>query len=159
MKRGQLFLDAQHSDVDSGRSLAFAPGLLVVLSVQDFLQKALPAAEEMLSPWLLTQSLNLIHSWRGVGKTHVALGIAYAVASGGQFLNWSAVKPRKVLYIDGEMPACALQERLADITVAAGLEPAPGMLPPHYPGPAARADAGPRHRRRPRGRQRDSRRH
>ena len=99
-----------------------------MLSVQDFLQKALPAREEMLSPWLLTQSLNLIHSWRGVGKTHVALGIAYAVASGGTFLNWSAVRPRKVLYIDGEMPACALQERLADITVAAGLEPAPGML-------------------------------
>jgi hypothetical protein len=128
VRRGQQFLDARSSDSHSGGSPALSDDPLVVLSVQDFLQKTLPAREEMLSPWLLTQSLNLIHSWRGVGKTHVALGIAYAVASGGAFLNWSAVKPRKVLYIDGEMPACALQERLADITVAAGLEPDPGML-------------------------------
>jgi hypothetical protein len=25
-----------------------------------------------------------------IGKTHVALGIAYAVASGGEFLGWKA---------------------------------------------------------------------
>ena len=124
LRRGQVFLDER---VDGAiQTSDHEP--LVVLSVQDFLQRALPAREEILSPWLLTQSLNMIHSWRGVGKTHVALGIAYAVASGGTFLNWTAPKARKVLYIDGEMPAAALQERLASIALAAGLEPAPGML-------------------------------
>jgi hypothetical protein len=70
----------------------------------------------------------MIRSWRGVGKTHAALGIAFAVASGGTFLTWSAPKARRVLYIDGEMPATALQERLAAINVSADVDPAPGML-------------------------------
>jgi DNA-binding CsgD family transcriptional regulator len=55
---------------------------------------------------------------RGVGKTHVALNIAYAVASGGEFLGWKADKPRGVLYLDGEMPAVVMQERLASITTS-----------------------------------------
>lgn len=40
------------------------------------------------------------------------MGIAYAVATGSTFLKWSAPAPKKVLYIDGEMPACLMQERL-----------------------------------------------
>jgi hypothetical protein len=124
VERGQGYLDAPVPSRDAGRELA----PLEAVDVVDFLQMTLPAREEILTPWLLTQSLSLIHSWRGVGKTHVALGIAYAVASGGSFLHWSAAKPRKVLYIDGEMPATALQTRLADIAVDAGSEALPGML-------------------------------
>jgi hypothetical protein len=71
--------------------------------------------EQILAPWLLTQSLNMIYAWRGVGKTHVALGIAYAVATGGQFLCWTASKRRKVMYLDGEMPGASIQNRLANL--------------------------------------------
>ncbi|CAN5390351.1 hypothetical protein BH11PSE11_BH11PSE11_12300 [soil metagenome] len=68
--------------------------------------------EQILSPWCLTQSLNMIYAWRGVGKTHVALGIAFAIATGGAFLCWRASKRRKVIYLDGEMPGASLQTRL-----------------------------------------------
>lgn len=71
--------------------------------------------EQILSPWLLTQSLNMLYAWRGVGKTHVALGIAYAAATGGKFLCWTATKRRKVMYLDGEMPGASLQNRLANL--------------------------------------------
>lgn len=71
--------------------------------------------EQILSPWLLTQSLNMIYAWRGVGKTHVALGIAYAIATGGAFLCWQAAQRRKVMYLDGEMPGASLQTRLANL--------------------------------------------
>lgn len=128
IERGQRFLDAQEPVEGSPRLPGLRREPLVVVSLEQFLNAALPAREEMLSPWLLTQSLNMVHAWRGVGKTHVALGIAYAVASGGEFLGWRAAKPHRVLYIDGEMPAPALQERLADITLSAGVEPAPNML-------------------------------
>jgi putative DNA primase/helicase len=57
----------------------------------------------------------MLYAARGTGKTHVALGIAFAVATGTAFLKWRAPKPRRVLLIDGEMPAAALQERLAGI--------------------------------------------
>jgi hypothetical protein len=59
-----------------------------------------------------------------MGKTHISLGIAYAVASGGTFLTWNAEKPAGVLFVDGEMPAAALQERLAAIVTSYDKEPA-----------------------------------
>ena len=47
-----------------------------------------------------------------VGKTMFSLSLALAVAGGGSFIGWEAPKPRKVLFIDGEMPIQDLQERL-----------------------------------------------
>src|SRR5262249_11530194 len=55
------------------------------------------------------------HAWRGGSKTWLALGIGCAVAGGGRFLKWAAPKPRRVLYVDGEMPLVTIQERLAGI--------------------------------------------
>ena len=74
--------------------------------------------ELILSPWLPKQGLAMLYAKRGVGKTHVALNIAYAVASGGSFLGWQADKPRSILYLDGEMPAATMQERLASIVMS-----------------------------------------
>jgi putative DNA primase/helicase len=51
------------------------------------------------------------------------MGIAYAVAVGGHFLKWHAPQPRNVLYIDGEMPAAAMQERLRRISLSEDLRP------------------------------------
>jgi hypothetical protein len=128
VERGQRFLD-RAIEKESASTLPISTSdALVVVDVHDFLATALPARQEILSPWLLSQSLNMIHSWRGVGKTHVALGIAFAVASGGSFLHWQAAAAREVLYVDGEMPASALQERLAAINLSASTEPQPGKL-------------------------------
>lgn len=88
------------------------PTALEVTSVADFIRKELPPREHILAPWLPVQGLTMIYAPRGIGKTHVALGIANAVANGTTFLNWNAPKPRSVLYLDGEMPATLMQERL-----------------------------------------------
>jgi len=101
---------------------------LNVLSLHDFLETSFPERESLLSPIILTQSLSMIHAWRGLGKTHVGLGIAYAVASGGEFLKWRSPQPRGILYLDGEMPGSALQERLAAITAASDRKPLPGYF-------------------------------
>ena len=74
-----------------------------------------PEREHILSPWLTTQGLAMIYAERGIGKTHISLGIAYAVASGGEFLKWKAPKARGVLFIDGEMQGNVLQERFKAI--------------------------------------------
>ena len=84
----------------------------------------LPARAMVLAPILPAQGIAMAFAPRGVGKTHVALNAAYTVAEGGSFLRWHAPEPRKVLYIDGEMPATALQERLNAIQTAS---------PPIYP--------------------------
>ncbi len=94
-----------------------------VLSLEELLNKDIPPRENLLSPWLPSQGLAMVYAPRGVGKTHFGLGVAYAVASASQFLIWQADKPSGILYLDGEMPACVLQERLAKIVEAESVEP------------------------------------
>ena len=102
---------------------------LVVLAVEELLAREIKPREMLLDPILPEQGLAMLYAYRGVGKTYIALGIAAAVASGGSFLRWTAPRPRRVLYVDGELPAKTLQERSA--MILAGLEnvePAPGSL-------------------------------
>jgi putative DNA primase/helicase len=65
----------------------------------------------------------MIYAGRGVGKTRIAMGAAYAVASGADFLRWRAIRPRRVLYLDGEMPAELMQERAIALMQAAEQHP------------------------------------
>lgn len=74
----------------------------------------------MLAPWLPDKGLAMVFAPRGVGKTWFALSVAHAVATGGAFLRWRAQRPRRVLDIDGEMPAIALQGRYAAVVDGAG---------------------------------------
>jgi hypothetical protein len=91
---------------------SYHTGVLTPISASGLLSYEFPPRETLLSPWLPSQGLAMLHAYRGVGKTHVALGVASAVATGGKFLTWQAEKPRKVLFLDGEMPGVVLQERL-----------------------------------------------
>lgn len=93
------------------------------VSLPDLLALDLPQREPMLTPWLTEQSLSMLYAWRGIGKTWLALSIGYAVASGSAVLGWQAPRKRKVIYIDGEMPARVLQSRLAMIVASFDNEP------------------------------------
>jgi hypothetical protein len=72
----------------------------------------LPPRHAILDPILARHSLVMLYGPRGLGKTFVGLGIAVAVASGGSFLKWRAPRPQRVLYLDGEMPAVEMKQRL-----------------------------------------------
>lgn len=100
----------------------------VMVDTDGLMAARFPPRKQLLSPWLLSQSLSMIYAPRGVGKTHVALGIAYALASGGRFLGWSAAQPVRVAYLDGEMPGADLRERVRRIAEAAGEAAKPGHL-------------------------------
>lgn len=120
--RGASFLDARAEAARKGS----AP--LVTVGLHDFIAMDFPPREALVAPFLLRQSLTMIYGWRGIGKTHVSLGVSYAAAVGGSFLKWHAPKPVKVLYVDGEMPASALQARLTAIIASSGIEPPEGYL-------------------------------
>ena len=99
------------------------------IMLEDFLARQFPPRETLLAPWLPAKGLAMVFAPRGIGKTHFALNVAYAVASGGSYLMWQASRPHKVLLLDGEMPAVALQERLASIVGNALSEPpGPGYI-------------------------------
>ncbi|HME86144.1 MAG TPA: AAA family ATPase [Roseiarcus sp.] len=96
---------------------AYTKGLKV-LDGEELLKADFPPRTSMFSPWLPEKGLAMIYGTRGVGKTWIALSIAHAIACGGEFLCWGAARPRRVLYIDGEMPAQTLQERYAAVVGA-----------------------------------------
>ncbi len=134
IERGAAFLDARllaqkKIPVSDAVKLALhdwshdpARARLAVVSLGDFLELEIPIPEMLLDPIITRQSLSMVYAWRGVGKTWFGLGCAYAIASGGKFLGWTAPKSRRVLYLDGEMPAAALQKRLALIVAGSETE-------------------------------------
>ncbi|WP_439545292.1 AAA family ATPase [Sandarakinorhabdus sp.] len=89
------------------------PPRLQPMALGDFLKLDLPPREMLLGPIIAERSLGMIFATRGIGKTHLVIGMAIAAGTGTSFLQWTAPKPCRVLLIDGEMPAVALQERLA----------------------------------------------
>ena len=93
---------------------AYKRGLNPV-NAQELLTRQFPPRNTILIPWIPQQGLVMVHGPRGLGKTHIGLNVAYAVASGGAFLGWQADQPRRVVYIDGEMPASHLKQRFAAI--------------------------------------------
>jgi len=80
----------------------------------------LAPTEMVMSPWLPVQGVSFIYAATGVGKTLFTLNIAYAIAGGGKFLKYQCPKPRKVLYIDGEMSYKEVYFRYTDIVKQQG---------------------------------------
>jgi hypothetical protein len=101
---------------------------LECVTAQDLLDLKIAPREMLLAPVLPTQGLTMLYSKRGLGKTYMSLSIACAVASGDEFLGWRAPRPRPVLFVDGELPAATLRDRLAAVTKSMVKTAAPGML-------------------------------
>ena len=95
------------------------PERLRPIDLKQFLALPIKRREMVVDPIIPEKGLAMLYAPRGVGKTHVAIGIAYAAAAATKFLKWRAPKRRRVLLIDGEMPAATLQERLASIVANA----------------------------------------
>lgn len=78
----------------------------------------LPKREHVIAPIIPVKGLAMLYAWRGVGKTYVGLGMSYAIAAGSNFLRWSVAEPRRVLYVDAEMPAEEMQARIERLSAA-----------------------------------------
>ena len=103
------------------------PGL-VILDAAEFLRLEIPQRSYIMQPVIPTQGLAMLYALRGVGKTYMAMHLAYAVASGQKVFRWVAPTPRRVLYLDGEMPGVTMQERLAGIVNSYSTEAMPGFM-------------------------------
>jgi putative DNA primase/helicase len=101
-------LDEITAQLDQARP---APTKLVCVTAAEFVTMKLPERTPIFGPFLSRQSLVMAYAERGIGKTWLAMNIAYAIATGGKWLKWSAARPCNVLYLDGEMPAPWFQER------------------------------------------------
>lgn len=96
---------------------------LRALNVKELLELQLKPREMLLNPILREKDSMMIYGWRGIGKTHFILSMAYAIASSGKFLRWAAAKPQRVIYFDGEMVVPTMRERAVQIIEGADEEP------------------------------------
>jgi hypothetical protein len=90
------------------------PRELLPIELGAFLDRKLPAPAPVAGP-LRAGSLGLVHARAGVGKTFLMLGLGVAVSRGVPILGFEVAAPRPVLYIDGEMLATDMQQRLAEL--------------------------------------------
>jgi hypothetical protein len=96
-----------------------------------FLAAPHPAPASILHPWLHEGGITMLYGARGGGKTGVSLALALACACGTSLLNGMyAPKPRKVLYVDGEMHPSEVEMRLRKFLAGMpGVWPSPNF---HY---------------------------
>jgi hypothetical protein len=77
----------------------------------------------LLGNFISTTSRILITGPTGLGKTMLGIALAFAAEAGAQFLHWKAGRAARVLYIDGEMSAEEMQDRLRQEAARTGRKP------------------------------------
>lgn len=112
----EQYLDANVAPIPAAWHFLITKHNHKLISVNDFSRMQLPKRETILSPWLTEGSINMVFADRGIGKTFFCLASAVALANGEAFLTYKAPIPVPVLYLDGEMQATAMQERLRLLT-------------------------------------------
>lgn len=103
---------------------------LVAMDVLDFLKLQLDAIDFVIEPILPVANSGMIWSLTGAGKTYIMLYMAYCVAAGiPDCFTWNVPCARPVTYVDGEMDAQTLQERLGELWKGLTAENGPGGAP------------------------------
>ena len=98
------------------------------IPLETFLTLQLPERGYFLEPVIPEQGLIMLFAPTGTGKTYAALSMGYAVASGGNVFGWQSLEPKRVLYLDGEMSASAMQDRLSQIVAGSSTQAPEGFF-------------------------------
>jgi hypothetical protein len=95
------------------------------LSLERWLKREIPEPDFLLGELLSTTSRVLLVGPTGRGKTNFLMALGIAVAEGRAFLHWGGCgRPRRVLYLDGEMSCRLARKRLVDAVHRHGGMPA-----------------------------------
>ena len=102
-----------------GMGTSTPPGL----SIEDWLKREIPGPDFLLGELFSTTCRAMLVGPTGLGKTSFCLAVALAMAVGCSFLHWTARRPARILYVDGEMSRRLLKARLADAARRQGAAP------------------------------------
>ena len=92
-----------------------------IVTMRELMATELPKREWIVFPFIPEKSVCMLYASRGLGKTFVGLTIALGVASGKNVMNFDITKTHRVVYIDGEMSAVELKERLNALATGLGI--------------------------------------
>jgi hypothetical protein len=77
-----------------------------------------PAREPIIGDWFKECDLGFVFGPRGLGKTWLSLFMARKASEGGTMADWTVHRPRRVLYVDGEMALDGIRQRDTALTNA-----------------------------------------
>ena len=86
--------------------------------LEAFLDREAPAHRWLAEGLITERGTAMVRGRRGVGKSSFVLGLSCAIASGKPFLRYEVPDPAGVLFVNAELPAADLQERLRRYTKA-----------------------------------------
>jgi putative DNA primase/helicase len=87
------------------------------MSVSDLIKKQFPLKPTIIAPWLRAGEIGMIYSLRGIGKTWLSLLIGMAATRRLAIGKWETATPTGCMYLDGEMAAENLRQRLMDLSL------------------------------------------
>lgn len=93
-------------------------GQLTTLKLGEFFQRTYPPIEHLCYPLLAKEKIVQVYANAGNGKTWFCLEAACCLANGQDFLKYKWTKdkePHPVLYVEAEMSATELQDRLGKV--------------------------------------------
>jgi len=88
-----------------------------VFTIDEFKSLDIPVRRNFLLPWLKEASIIFISGWRGCGKTWMALSILNAISWGLSFGPWECELSEPTLFLDGELPAGDVDERITALSM------------------------------------------
>ena len=102
--------------------------LTPIRTVQNLINAEIPALQEIFYPVLQFPAITLLLGSRGSFKTHFAMCMALAAASGKDLFTWRCDKKCRVLFLDFEMQLAFGKQRFKMLQKSLRMEPEDGML-------------------------------
>lgn len=93
------------------------------LTLDDWADREVPIQDRLLGSVFTTTTRAMLSAETGIGKTHFAFAVGFAMAAGEDFCHWQGRRPARCLLVDGEMPTALVKERLADAERRIGVRP------------------------------------
>ncbi|UCF83761.1 MAG: AAA family ATPase [Desulfobacteraceae bacterium] len=84
----------------------------VIVSTSELIKMDIPEKQTLLNPWLKEDQIDLGTGGRGIGKSWLGLSVVNAVSKGEAFGPWECKKSVPCLFLDGEMSASDIIERI-----------------------------------------------
>jgi Bifunctional DNA primase/polymerase, N-terminal/AAA domain len=102
---GKVDGEVDEDDVPDPKTLCTTPA--------QWAARKIPPEDLLLGDLYSTTRRSLLSADTGLGKTLIGMASTVAMGLGVDFLHWRAGRRALVVYVDGEMPAGLIQERLA----------------------------------------------
>jgi hypothetical protein len=113
----ELKPDAVDDATDDGEETK--PQGLATLTLDQFVERNYPPIQYYMYPIISSESLGCIFALPGKGKTLFALELGWRCSQGIDFMHWKyneLMSPPPVLYVEGEMSAKQIQDRIFAMT-------------------------------------------